>query len=48
MFDEGMISFEENGQLIIRNNLDQRHLKFIDEATKYKVLPSQFLTNKFL
>ena len=48
MFDEGMISFEENGQLIIRNDLDQRHLKFIDEATKYKVLPSQFLTDKFL
>ena len=48
MFDEGMISFDCNGHLLLRNGLEHRHLKFIDEITKYDVLPGEFLTDKFL
>lgn len=48
MFDEGMISFDNHGGLLLRNDIDQRHMKFIDETTKYKVLPPEFLTDRFL
>lgn len=48
MFDEGMLSFDNHGALLLRNDIDQRHMKFIDETTRYKVLPSEFLTDKFL
>lgn len=48
MFDEGMISFDCNGRLLLRNGLEHRHLNFIDEITKYDVLPDEFLTDKFL
>ena len=48
MFDEGMISFDNHGALLLRNDIDQRHMKFIDETTRYKVLPPEFLTDKFL
>ena len=48
MFDEGMISFDNHGGLLLRNDIDQRHMRFIDETTKYKVLPPEFLTDKFL
>lgn len=48
MFDEGIISFDYNGGLLLRNDIDHRHMRFIDETTKYKVLPPEFLTNRFL
>ena len=48
MFDEGMLSFDNHGALLLRNDIDQRHMKFIDETTRYKVLPSEVLTDKFL
>ena len=48
MFDEGMISFDNHGGLLLRNDIDQSHMRFIDETTKYKVLPPEFLTDKFL
>lgn len=48
MFDEGMISFDNHGALLLRNGIDQRHMRFIDETTRYKVLPPEFLTDKFL
>lgn len=48
MFDEGMISFDNHGGLLLRNDIDQRHMRFIDETTKYKVLPPEFLNDKFL
>lgn len=48
MFDEGMLSFDKYGALLFRNDIDLRHMRFIDEITKYKVLPSEVLTDKFL
>lgn len=48
MFDEGMRSFDKYGALLFRNDIDLRHMRFIDEITKYKVLPSEVLTDKFL
>lgn len=48
MFDEGMISFDNNGCLLLRNDIDRRHMRFIDESIKYKVLPPEFLTDRFL
>lgn len=48
MFDEGMLSFDNHGALSLRNDIDQRHMKFIDKTTRYKVLPPEFLTDKFL
>lgn len=48
MFDEGMISFDGNGNLLLKNDIDKRHIRFIDETTRYKVLPPEFLTEKFL
>lgn len=48
MFDEGMLFFDKYGALLFRNDIDLRHMRFIDEITKYKVLPSEVLTDKFL
>ena len=48
MFDEGMISFDYNGGLLLRNDIDNRHMRFIDETTKNKVLAPEFLTDRFL
>lgn len=48
MFDEEMLSFDKYGALLFRNDIDLRHMRFIDEITKYKVLPSEVLTDKFL
>lgn len=48
MFDEGIITFNNQGSLLIRNDIGKRHIQFIEEATQYKVLPSDFLTDKFL
>lgn len=48
MFDEGMLTFDHHGQLLLKNGLDRRHRKFIDEITKYDVLPDEFLTDRFL
>ena len=43
-----MISFDSYGNLLLRNDIDQRHMKFIDETTRYKILPPEFLTDRFL
>ena len=48
MFDEGMISFDRHGGLMLRNNISPRHVRYIEEITKYKVLPREFLTDRFL
>lgn len=48
LFDAGMISFDNHGGLLSRNDIDRRYLRFIDETTKYKVLPPAVLTEKFL
>ena len=48
MFDEHMISFNQNGELRLLNGLELRHLKFIDKITLCKQLPEFVLTDKFL
>lgn len=48
MFDEGMFTFDQNGGLMLRTDIDQRHMRFIDETTKYRRLPRELLTTKFL
>lgn len=48
MFDEGMISFDNHGVLFVKNEIDQRHKRFIEETTKCKALPPEFLTDNFL
>lgn len=48
MFDEGMITFDNNGRLLFKNDMERRHMNFIEEITTYDVLPSEFLTDRFL
>lgn len=48
MFDEGMIEFDNDGSLLFRDDIDARHMNFIDETTKYRKLPPEVLTDKFL
>lgn len=48
IFDEGIISFDSHGIVLLRNDIDQRHIKYINEITKYKTLHPQILTDKFL
>lgn len=48
MFDEGMLTFDQHGQLLLKNGLENRHRKFIDEITKYDFIPEEFLTDRFL
>lgn len=48
LFDEGIISFDNDGNLIIHNELEPRHTEFINEITKHKVLPREILTDRFL
>lgn len=48
MFDEGMLTFDHHGQLLLKTGLENRHRKFIDEITKYDVLPDEILTDRFL
>lgn len=48
MFDEGMVSFDNRGSLIVEKDIDRRHRQFIDEITTSRRLPSEFLTDKFL
>lgn len=48
MFDEHMITFGNNGQLLIQTGLERRHLRFIDEITTNNQLPDFILTERFL
>ena len=48
LFDQGMISFDDNGNILLKNNLDQRNKNFISEITKNNILPIEILTEKFL
>ena len=48
MFVEGMVSFDSSGCLLVENDIDQRHKRFIDEITTNRKLPSEFLTDRFL
>lgn len=48
MFDEGLITFDNQGFVLLRSDMDNRHLDYIHEVTKYSQLPKEFLTEQFL
>lgn len=48
MFDEHLLSFDQNGKVHIRKGINSRYMRFIDETTKFKELPDIVLTDRFL
>ena len=48
MFDEGMLTFDNNGKLVFNDSIDSRHFDFIDSTTKIEKLPEYIITEKFL
>ena len=48
LFDEHMITFSENGEVLIRNGIEKRHRVFIEKTTPHNILPGFILTEKFL
>ena len=48
IFDEGMIFFDNNGRVQVKNDIDRRHITFINEITRNKELPLECLTDRFL
>ncbi|MDD3882759.1 MAG: HNH endonuclease [Eubacteriales bacterium] len=48
MFDEHLLTFNQNGDVLFRSDIDRRHMRFIDETTRFKTLPELILTEKFL
>ena len=48
LFDEHMISFNDNGNLLLRNDLTREARRFIDEITPFSKLPDFILTDNFL
>ena len=48
IFDEGMISFDDRGIVQLRDGIERRHRRFIDEITKYKVLSPEIVTEGFV
>lgn len=48
LFDEGFINFNTNGEVIQRDNLEARYIKYIDEVTNNTKLDEYYLTEEFL
>lgn len=48
MFDEHMITFSENGELLFSKGLERRHMRFIDQVTPHRKLPEFVLTDRFI
>lgn len=48
MFDQRLISIDENGVILYKEQLEQKHILFIDEITINKKLPDEILTDNFL
>jgi len=47
MFDTNVISFKDNGSVVMRNNLLQSQKEFVEWATPSMKLPDELLTDKF-
>ena len=47
MFDEHLLTFNENGGVMFNDNIDRRHRRFIDDTTIFTELPKFILTDKF-
>lgn len=48
MFDEELLTFNEYGEVLFRDDIDKKHLKFMHEVTKYPILPENVITEQFL
>ena len=48
LFDRGIISFELDGKVKYKSDLDYHHKEFLEEITKIDALPKKILTNQFL
>lgn len=48
MFDEHMITFDNNGEIMFHNSIERRHMAYIEEITPYHCLPREVLTDRFL
>lgn len=47
MFDEHLLTFNENGGVMFNDNIERRHRRFIDDTTIFTELPEFILTDKF-
>ena len=47
MFDEHMIEFDLNGQVVFGNNIDRRYMDFIEEITTCRTLSNEVVTKEF-
>lgn len=48
LFDEGLIAIDNSGSILFRNNIEHRHMAFMDEITPVKQLPDYLLSDGFL
>lgn len=47
LFDEGLITFDLNGDVMYRNDLDHKHIDFMESITMYQYLPDEIMTDGF-
>lgn len=48
LFDENLLSFDQDGSVRLREGLDERYANYIQEITKIQSLPQSMLTKRFL
>ena len=48
MFDEHLLTFDQNGRVQFRNDIDHKYITYMDEITTSRTLPRVILTNRFL
>lgn len=48
MFDEGLIYINRDGNINYKNDIEYKHIVFMNEVTTTKRLSQEYLTNKFL
>ena len=48
MFDEHLLTFDQNGRVKFRNNIDHKYITYMDEITTSRTLPRSILTSRFL
>ena len=47
LFDENLLSFDQDGSVRLREGLDERYANYIQEITKIQSLPQSMLTKRF-
>ena len=48
MFDEGLLRINPDGTISYRNDIEHRHIAFMNEVTTIRQLPDEYLTSGFL